>query len=398
MEKSRFSEHSPGRLVEVRLPRNDWSFVPDELPPNWEFPARLWPLLANAKEALGTLNGIGQTLPNPELLLRPLATREAIASSKIENTFVTPKELLLYELDPHESRTGNDKQADWMEVFNYGRAMRQGCTALSELPLCSRLIRDMHGTLMHGARGRDKSPGEFRSCAVQIGSSGRFIPPPAANVGRLMDNLEWYMNREDDLDRLVRCFVVHYQFEAIHPFADGNGRVGRALLALMIYHSHGHLMPWLFLSAYFERYQEEYVQKLFDVSTRGAWEEWIEYCLNGVIVQSRDSIVRCNLFHQLRGKYDARVDSHSPRTHQIIESLFASPVVTIPSVAKRFHVQYHTAQSDIERLMDAHILFEVGGTHPRSFFAPEIMRIAYDDDPGELSSAPSRPIAWEKTD
>jgi len=388
MDPKQFDELSPGRLIRVEEPLKNWSFIPDELPAKWPFANELWPLLVEAKEALGTLNGIGQTLPNPQLLLRPLQNREAISSSSIEGTFVTAQELLLFELDPREPGSADDKKADWLEVFNYGRSLLKGMEMLGELPLCNRLITEMHLTLMHGVRGRNKSPGKFRRCAVQIGSSGRFVPPPWEEVERLMGNLERYLNESsDDVDPLVRCFITHYQFEAIHPFRDGNGRVGRALLALMVQHWHRHAMPWLYLSAYFERFKDEYIEKLFNVSTKGAWAEWIEFCLRATVVQAKDAVRRCHQFNRLRADYQSRVDSHSPRTFQLIESLFTSPVLTIPSVAAQFNVIYHTARSDIQRLVDAKILREMEGSRPRSFFAPEVMSVAYDEEEPESAAA-----------
>jgi len=381
MDPNQFDKTSPGRLVQVQEP-NNWSFVPDELPPRWTFSLDLWPLLVEAKEALGTLNGIGQMLPNPQLLQRPLQSREAISSSRIEGTYVTAQELLLFELDPRDPRSTDDKKADWLEVYNYGNSLQRGLEMLKDLPLCNRIIREMHDALMVGARGREKSPGQMRRCNVQIGSSARFFPPPWTEVERLMANLERYMNdtTPTDIDPLVRCFIVHYQFETIHPFKDGNGRVGRALLALMVQHWHGHSMPWLYLSEFFEKYKDDYIRKLFNISTRGDWSPWIEFCLRATIAQSKDAVRRCHELQNLRAVFLSRVGSHSPRSYQIIESLFTSPVVSIPSIASRFGVNYNTAKSDIQRLLDAGILQELSDLRPKSFYAPEVMRVAYSDE------------------
>lgn len=380
MERSQFTSSSPGRLspVQVPAPGKDWTFTPHSLPPQWNFPVRLWPLLAAAKEALGTLNGIGQLLPDPQLLLRPLQSREAIASSGIEGTYVTPEQLLLFELDPQEVELSDHEAADRQEVYNYGLALLRGCELLETLPLCNRVICDMHRVLMTGARGQNKNPGSFRTYQVQIGSNGRFMPPPASEVDRLMGDLECYVNTEnEEFDPLVRCFMVHYQFEAIHPFGDGNGRVGRALLALMVYKLLGHVKPWLYISAYFEQYRDEYMKCLFDVSTTGDWEGWIEFCLRGAAEQANDSIRRCHLFNALRKEFHERVASSTTRTYAIIESLFKTPAVTITSVSKQFGTAYHTAQADIERLIRANVLREMEGKYPRTFFAPEIIRVAY---------------------
>jgi len=348
------------------------------MPPLWEFETDLWALLADAREALGTLNGIGQTLPDPELLLRPLQSRESISSSSIEGTYVTPEQLLLFEIDPTEPTSANDKRADWMEVFNYSRALRIGCEMISEQPISDHLIRGVHDCLMTGVRGRDKSPGQYRDGQVQIGSRARYVPPPPVEVPRLMGNLIDFMNTVDDgLDPLVKAFIAHYQFEAIHPFYDGNGRVGRALLSMMIYKWQRHKHPWLYLSPYFEKYRDEYVSSMFEISTSGKWATWIEFCLRGTVVQANDAIERCHRFQILREDFKSRVQPHSPRTHDLIDSLFREPYVTIPAVAKKLEISYHTAKKDIERLVEFKILRALPKSHPKAFVADEIMAIAY---------------------
>jgi Fic family protein len=384
MDIRHFKIGCPGRLVEIAQPRKDWAFIPAKLPQNWGFDYALWPLLVEAKEALGTLNGIGQTLADPQLLLRPLRRREAIASSKIEGTYVTPERLALFELHPSDPTSADDRRADWLEVFNYSEALEYGQKELQTMPICNRVVKGMHKILMRGVRGRTKSPGEFRTWQVQIGSTGRFIPPPASELPALMGNLEEYINKPNDqLDPLVRCFVVHYQFETIHPFGDGNGRVGRSLLALMIYQWLGHSMPWLYMSNFYEQWKDEYVDNLYRVSTQGAWAEWIEFCLRGVIAQANDAIRRCREFNRLRKDFKARLDgcSKTSRSHDIIDRLFTEPVVTIPSLVSRFKVTYHTARADVRKLMQAGILQELEDAYPKSYFSPELMQAAYDPEP-----------------
>ncbi len=387
MDPKRFTESRAGELRKYGNPQSgkeDWYFLPNELPPSWEFPARLWPLLAEAREALGTLNGIGQSLPSPELLLRPLQTREAITSSSIEGTYVTPQQLLLYELDPTEPQHADEKSADWREVLNYSRALQQGCQMLQDYPIATRLILAMHATLMSGVRGQDKSPGSYRQIQVQIGATGKYVPPPHYEISRLMSNLEGFINdSETQYDSLVVCYLTHYQFEAIHPFVDGNGRVGRSLLALMVYHLLGHSRPWLYMSAFFERHREEYTDNLFRISTQGDWESWLEFCLTGTVAQARDAITRCHLFRQTKELYHDKLAAPTPRSHKIIEDLFTSPLVTIPSLKTRFNITYHTARKDVERLVEAGILQEIVDYYPRSFVAPDLMRIAFGESPLE---------------
>jgi Fic family protein len=384
MDKERFTKDASGavkRFHNELTGKPDWQFIPAELPVDWDFPTRLWPLLADAKEALGTLNGIGRTLLDPDLLIRPQQTREAIQSSKIEGTVVAPQQLLLYELDPREPSSAEGRVADWREVFNYTTALRTGCEMLKTLPICNRIIKSMHQELMRGIRGARKFPGEFRPMQVQIGSSGRYVPPGAGEIERLMGNLETYLNLDEyTYDPLVMCFITHYQFEAIHPFADGNGRVGRCLLALLIYLKLGHYLPWLYLSPYFEQYDDEYANNLFRVSTHGDWEQWVEFCLNGTIRQAKDSIVRCEKLNGLLTNFYTRLSAPTPRTETIIRQLFKNPIVNVPEVRKICgDTAHNTAQRDIDRLVEAGILSLLGTRRPRSYYAREIWEIAYSD-------------------
>jgi Fic family protein len=226
---------SPGALVPIW--GNEWAFVPDPLPPSWEFPLSLWPLLAEAKSKVALLEGVGRTLPNPAILLKPLAQREAIQSSRIEGTYATPKELLLFEME-REAKPGEEKISDQQEVFNYRRALDHAMS--SDLPLSLRLIREMHSILLEGVRGKDKRPGEFRRVPVAIGTDHRFVPPPPDQPTPCLNALEKYLNtKASAYDPLIDCLLSHYQFETIHPFMDGNGRVGRLLFIAMIQQSRG---------------------------------------------------------------------------------------------------------------------------------------------------------------
>jgi Fic family protein len=358
----------------------DWAFIPHEMPPNWQFDPSLWPVLVDARAALGKLDGIGLALPNPQLLLRPLQNREAVASSAIEGTHVTSEQLALYELDPKEPSSKTEAAADWQEVHNYGRALQHGYSRLVELPICTRLIKEMHQILMDGVRGHDKQPGEFRSVQVSVGKGYRFIPPPPKEVQRLMENFESYANPKDGaIDPLVGCFIAHYQFEAIHPFRDGNGRVGRALLSLMIYLWLKQSMPWLYMSPYFDRHNDEYEAALFAVSATGDWNRWIGFCLLGATAQANDSIRRCDALKRLQNEFYEKIKSEcdGPRIHPIVNGLFTSPMRTVPSVVKEYNISYQTARADLERLVECGILKEVPDAHPRLFYAPQILAIAY---------------------
>lgn len=381
MDRDQFTESKTGDLVRLRAPYDDWAFVPEPLPPTWHFPEGLWPKLAEAKQLLGKLDGIGSTLPNPELLLRPLQRREAIRSSSLEGTYASPQELLLFELKPRRPTSPEDKANDWLEVFNYATALREGYLYLEDRPPSLHLVRQLHGWLLQGVRGERHDPGKPRETQVHIGAGRRFVPPPGERVQECLDALGPFLDRgPTDFDPLVWAFLMHYQFETVHPFLDGNGRVGRLLLALMIWRGCGLGMPWLYLSPFFERYRDEYIHRLFQVSADGQWERWIDFCLTGTIEQAADAIERCAQLNVLKRAMRLRVTAGSARLHQIIDELFVHPFVTVPSLRDSLGVTYPTAKSDVGRLIEVGILTEVAGTKsPKAYAALEILTIAYND-------------------
>lgn len=354
--------------------------MPDDLPPKWSFATRLWPLLSEAKKEIGILEGLGRTLPNPGILLRPLEDREAIRSSRLEGTHATARELLLYEMTPSDQGDRDESRSRQREVFNYRRALHQGMD--SYLPLSLRLIRGLHSTLMRGVRGRERSPGEFRSVPVAIGAGRRFVPPPPEEAKKCLSPFENYLHiKSPSFDPLVHCFLVHYQFETIHPFRDGNGRVGRLLLAIMLRDQCDLTKPWLYLSEFFEKNREEYAERLFNVSARAEWEEWIEFCLQGTIQQAKETLQRCERLRAVRENFMNRLKEvgGAVRLNTIVESIFHSPFVRISALPELLDVTYPTAKSDVERLVDAGILQELSSVTPRTFYAPEVFDIAYDE-------------------
>ena len=377
MDPARFGSAAPGRLVEaITAQGKDWAFVPDLLPPDWSFPMELWPLLAEAKQELGRLDGAGRHIANAELLLRPLQKLEALRSSSLEGTYSTPKELFLFELD----RTAGAGRNAQREVANYAQALRSGLELLDTLPLSLRVIRRMHSVLLDGVRGGHKQPGEFRRSQVQIGADAQFVPPPANHVLPLLDNLEKAMHAEDSrFDPLIDAFLIHYQFETIHPFLDGNGRVGRLLLSLLIFQRCGLSQPWLYLSPFFDEHRDDYIDALFQVSAAGDWTGWIELCLRATLVQSRDALRRLDALIELRDGWQVLVTQlGSARLVRLVNDLFDIPVLTIPYVAKLCGVSYPTAKSDVEKLVAAGILEPVADTYPQEFWAPAIFSTVYD--------------------
>ncbi|MBC2710063.1 MAG: Fic family protein [Desulfosarcina sp.] len=380
MDKSRFSDGALGKLQKISIQEEwDYAFIPESLPGSWDIPQAVWPLLVEAREELARLDGVGRHMPNYDLLLRPLQQREAIRSSSLEGTYATPEQLLLFEIDPKEPKSHRDPVNSWKEVFNYGDALRLGQKLLTDLPISLRFIRELHKALMRGVRGFERDPGNFRRTQVHIGSDRRFIPPPANEVTESLNKFENYIHSDSTIDPLVFCFMAHYQFETIHPFLDGNGRVGRLLLSLMIYEKCSLTKPWLYLSSYFDKYKDEYIDKLFKVSAHGDWENWISFCLRGTIVASKDAIVRFDALVKLRETYQ-NVIRASFRLSQIIEGLFKSPIITIPQVARIHNVSYPTARSDVEKMVEIGILKKSEmQRRPEVFFAEKILKSAYSD-------------------
>jgi len=383
MDVKQFTADKPGELIPVEGIRGaSHAFLPHFLPPKWEWPVDLWPLLLAAHNELARLDGIGKHLPDPNLLLRPLQNREAQRSSQLEGTFTNPQQQMLFELEPLTPRSADDPVNAYREVANYSIALRMGVSMIREKVSFSQwLIRELHRTLMDGVRGSDSNPGAFRQCQVQIGRPPRFVPPPPFYLPQLLDNFEQVARRQDRMyDPLVDAFVMHYQFEAIHPFEDGNGRVGRLLLALMITNWCELTNQWLYMSAYFDANKDEYMKRLLRVSTHNDWYDWIRFCLLGVVEQAKDTEHRCDRLVQLSASFRERVNTlaGSWRLQSIVNHLFLIPVVRIPSLAERHNVSYPTAKADIDKLISAGILQEIPDSSPKTYFAPEILEITYE--------------------
>jgi len=383
MDRSRFTDNRLGELVGIGAPDPGLAFVPAPLPAAWDMPVDLWPLLMRAREALARLDGLGRHLTNPQLLLVPLQQREALRSSSMEGTYATPEELLLYQMDPRDPTSREDQVNAWREVFNYGKALQLGVNLLNEgLPISLRLIRDIHRALLSGVRGQEKHSGEFRDYQVQVGVEARFVPPPAPRLPDCLDAFEKWHHLDSDIDPLIRACMAHYQFETIHPFRDGNGRVGRLLLALTIFQWMRLGSPWLYLSPFFDRYKDDYIDHLFNVSADGRWLPWIRFCLQGVVAQCNDTLGRIDRIVALREDFGRRVaeSGGSARLSRIVEALFASPLTTIPQAATLTEVTYPTAKKDIDRLQGLGILREgPSDITPRYFYSPQLFDVAYGD-------------------
>jgi Fic family protein len=384
LDISRFSEHSPGRLVEISgIPQVTHAFIPHPLPPAWEWPNRLWPLLMRAREELARLDGIGKHLPNPQLLLTPMQNREAQRSSSLEGTFATPEQLALFEMAPTGSTLEKDVLEAAREVSNYARALRFRAETHAELPISLRLIRTLHRILLENVRGAKATPGEFRRGQVQVGSNARYVPPPANELPECLDRFEKFLHQPRKYDPLVEAFLVHYQFEAIHPFGDGNGRVGRLLLGILTREWCDLAGQWLYMSAYFDAHKEEYIDRLFHISTDADWEGWVEFCLNGIIAQCVDTQQRCSQLLALWDGYKKRLADlkRAARLGLIVDGLFADPVATAASIMRTYHVTQPTARADLESLVELHILksLQLKQRRQKGYYCPDIFRITYED-------------------
>lgn len=381
MDVSAFGPKSPGKLVPVSGVRDvTHAFSPDPLPPDWTLPAGLWPLLTEARVALADLNGVGRYLPNPDLLLRPLQNREAQKSSRLEGTYTEPEEQMLFELEPELPRDVADPRNARREVSNYARALRLR-RQKDDRPLSWRLTKTLHEVLMDGVRGSDRAPGAFRRLQNQIGRPPRFVPPPANLVPDLLDNFEKYLHADDGLDPLVRAFVAHYQFETIHPFMDGNGRVGRLLLAISIEEWCELSAPWLYMSDFFDRNKDDYIDLMFAVSSRGDWDSWIRFCLEGVVVQAKDTAARCGALIELNRDFHERVNQMgaSTRLSALVDELFLNPMVRVTDARDRFDVTYPTARSDLRKLERAGIVRLLEGAPQLTYFSVRILTTIYGD-------------------
>ena len=270
----------------------------------------------------------------------------------------------------------------YREVFNYGRAlrMRREDPAMQQLPLSKRLIRELHSVLMDGVRGHTQRAGEFRTIQNQIGHPARFVPPPPASLEQLLDDFEHYLNEPGDTyDPLVRAFLAHYQFETIHPFGDGNGRVGRLLLALTISEWCNHSRQWLYMSAFFERRKKEYMDLLLRVSTHGDWTLWIRFCLEGVVSQAKDTERRCDKLLSLHRDFHSRLKGGSVRLSNIVDRLFDSPVVTVMGIKTSLGITYPTARADLRKLEILGILQPLESMSTITYYCKPIYEVTFED-------------------
>jgi Fic family protein len=349
--------------------------VPDPAPRELALSDPSLAALDQASNRLGVLQGIGRQIRNPDLLISPYMSREAVLSSRIEGTQTTMSDIYAADLDQLELV----QAADVREVRNYRAAHRLGLQ--SKLPLSLRLIRQLHRRLMKGVRGHERHPGEFRTyqnfIGAPTGGEATFVPPSVPQMRGLLEDLEAFLH-EDGLRPLVQAAIVHYQFEAIHPFGDGNGRVGRLLIPLFLKDRNLLPQPLLYLSAYFERSRSDYYEKLLRVSTHGDWNGWILYFLTGVSVQAQEAADLADRLVALHNRYRENLQARHVTANALalIDALFENPLMYTSRAETLLDVSAPTARASIRTLEAEGILREITDRNWRKIYrADEIYEL-----------------------
>ncbi|MHB8461427.1 MAG: Fic family protein [Vulcanimicrobiaceae bacterium] len=354
----KFNPDAPGRLLNIvdELGNQGTAFLPNPLPPSGlnlgTKSIRI--ALSKADRALARLDGIARQIERPDLLFQNYLRREALLSSKIEGTRTTLAQLVLFEL------AGASNADDTVQVNNYLEAFKYGHERLHDLRIGNRLLNEVHTILMRDENAERTTPGLMRNCTAVIGRNlheARFVPPPFLHIAELMENLEAYL-RDDDEPALLKLAIAHYQFETIHPYRDGNGRLGRLLISLFLQQEGILISPMLYISAYFERNQQSYYDLLLKVSQDNAWDEWILFFLEAVSTQAHDAIERTKRLVTLRAEFHTRVSGKrvSQAIHTLINGLFILPVMSVPRAEGLLGMTYAAAKPHVTRLVETGIL------------------------------------------
>lgn len=359
-------DNNAGRWVEQ--PEGFQAFVPRELTKHipFELDGQLLMLLSEADREIGRLDSIVDLIPNPDLYIGLFGRHEAVNSSKIEGTQTSISDLLLFEAGQDKEGTKSEQQ----EVWNYVEAMNYGLERLKELPFSLRLIREIHSKLLEGARGRNKSPGKFRVNQVHVGPPGlpishaRYVPPPPQQMKPLLENLETFLHQQSNIPVLIKCGIVHAQFEMIHPFNDGNGRIGRLLITFLLCWEKVLKRPLLYLSDYLSRNREEYYSRLKSVSDQGDWEGWIGFFLQGVKSVSLNATETGRKILSLRDEHRELIKnemSKSQSVFDLLESLYNHPVTNLSMAVEAMGKSRQTAHKALNKFTELGLLKEVTG-------------------------------------
>lgn len=357
----------------VAQPSGYLAYVPAPLPPepSLDFDAQAIGLLSRADQALGKLDGVATLLPNPELFVAMYVRKEALLSSQIEGIDSTLDEVIRFEAG--DAPTQAKRLHDTAEVVNYVRALKYGIERLAELPLSLRLIREIHGELMKGVRGEGKAPGEFRRTQNWIGGQGAnpetaaFVPPPVPEMSRALDDFERFLHQRranpglTPYPVIVECALIHAQFETIHPFLDGNGRLGRLLIALLLHERQVLSRPLLYLSLYLKGNRLEYYDRLTAVRTHGDWEGWTKFFLKGVEQTGLEAVETARKVIDFEKQAMRAASAIGANERKLIEFLFEQPLTDVQTAHAKLGVSYNTAAAAIAQLEKAGLLEEITG-------------------------------------
>lgn len=374
----------------VRQPSGYRAFIPEVLPP--KPPVRitdeLQRLLSEADRALGRLDGSIQILPDADIFIYMYVRNEAVLSSQIEGTQSSLQDLLVAEAEI----LAPSRRSDVNDVVNYVNAMNYGLERLSTLSVSSRLIREIHAILLKGVRGSQFNPGEFRTTQNWIGPAGctigeaTFVPPPPSELDQAMSDLERFVHFDSDLPLLIKIGLLHAQFETIHPFLDGNGRVGRLLITFLLCQQEVLTKPVLYLSYYFKRHRQRYYEELQAVRDGGTWEEWLAFFLRGVAEVSGQATDTARRILALRERHHRAITDRFGLTagngYRVLEHLYTRPVVSVDDVRELIGTTYPTANNLVTRLVENGILREfTGQARNRAFIYQSYLSLFHETEP-----------------
>ena len=372
----------------VQQPTGYRAFIPHPLPPDppVAISLEMQVLLSQADRALGRLDGSIQTLPHPDLFVFMYVRKEAVLSSQIEGTQSSLQDVLAAEAQI----LAPDRPQDVDEVVNYVGAMNYGLKRLQELPVSVRLIREIHAELLKGVRGQHLTPGEVRTSQNWIGPGGcslneaTFVPPPPHEVADHLGELERFLHADIPLPMLIRIGLAHVQFETIHPFLDGNGRVGRLLIAFLLCEQEILLKPVLYLSHYFKQHRQQYYEQLQSVRDNGTWEEWLTFFLKGVIEVSKQATETARRILTLRESHRLTINESFGRAagngHRVLEHLYEHPIVSVNEVQELIGTTYAAANELVSKFVSSGILNEITGqARNRKFMYQSYINLFRDD-------------------